>query len=85
MKTGDKVICVDFRINQYHEERPPLVPGLVYVVSEAGLWGDEPFINLLGVKSPHATVGWKASRFRKLEELRQSGASEQHEPCPITR
>ena len=70
MKNGDKVVCVDFHNNETYGEPPRLARGVVYVVSEVGKWEDKDFVNLIGVRPPYKTVGWKMRRFRTLEELK---------------
>jgi len=70
MKVGDKVICVDFSPNPVYEARPDLLANTVYVISNIGEYCGCPYINLLGVPSPFLAKGFKMSRFRKLDELK---------------
>lgn len=75
-------MCVDFHRNEYYGEPPALLEGLVYVVSQVGHWhhSNEDYINLVGVKPQYATIGWRARRFRKLDELKREASEKQQVP-----
>lgn len=86
MNVGDKVVCVDFHRNEVYGEPPRLLPGVVYVVSEVGRWlcsdgSCEDYLNLVGVEPPYVTCGWRARRFRKLEELKARASRSQQQPA----
>lgn len=70
MKVGDKVVCVDFSLSAYGE-RVPLLPGVVYVISDIYEYYGKMAVHLVGIYLSNDYEGFNASRFRLLDELKQ--------------
>jgi len=94
-KVSDKVVCVDDSLHINHWMIPPpkwLCERKVYVIREIVSSGFEFVdgagyaVRLVGVQGGIFSDGvegcWTASRFRKLEEVREEHRKEQHESAP---
>ena len=82
MKTGDKVICIDFAPNYKSGIYPPVLPNVPYVIGDVMKTHDGRMgINLIGVTNLGEHAAFNAKRFRKLDDLKlESKINQQLEP-----